>query len=1140
VLGDDAAAVLRDLKRWLKLYDEKANRLDVARCLAESNLVEGDLLQILATWRENEIDNKHKMRIALGCLELLVPLTWPLDKGREMTVNHHRHVPFLQLAQVGYKRSIINFDGARILHTATRVALPSMAVPIKDRSSRDENIIKLLLYFVRNIAMITPPPGVEYDGDEAEISRSATIDAFQYQDILHLLLVLSSSMGEDFNTQDIVVMEIIFHLVKGINTETLFMSEKQVDAQQADELANLRNQEAGMQRGYARSAPTRHNRFGTMIWIKRDDQKMSTVSGQDALVSGAKVLDKMDRYKKWKPPKRASKGETGSMDFDTPVSLSHRANTTLKKFVEDFLDSGFNPLFQNTRKAIEREAERILDYHHRQFFYLVNWFLEAERMRRAAQKSKKSKSKSADKTTDDSFSLVASVLNQEMFITLNRSMEANYTDKMWEDLKANMRCFTQILLTVQEMFESPLEEDQEIAENILARIFYEETTHDRVANIVRTYKDQGFGYLDAATELAHTYIRILEAYSKQNRDLQVRSLRRTRKKKKQPKATGEQGAESDDDLEVVGESGDDEARAERTSKERNFDFKRFASRFLAQGCIDTFTKFTSYYADLSPAQLKRSHRFFYRIAFKMEWGVMLFRVDIIHLLHKMIRGPDGLDPANKGFKEWEELVRQILRKCVKKVQERPELVVEMLFSKTTHTSNFLQYGYETQTIRNAGRPAAELVVKPGHDEGKHVAVVVGALLDRNEGHLLEWVKEQLQKLWEERVSWEDANMAIASIEATTASEEAGEDGEPVPAPAAEPPRAPTITLKPNNDTCKTALFKNGYLRLLLKLCGFTGVDDPDTHSSMWLVPPEVSATSVQDSLDKIKAAEFDPPTFENGLSAEGQIKRVSAAGATRKRVAYDDDDDDDDLIDDDEILFPAGGPTARNPTNALAALKRTRRKRRKVTPTSGDEGEIDESVLAERARLRREKELEKMRKVKSELFVHDSDDDSDAERDKAFFAEEERRRQKVGRVIASISKLAEVTGPKGRGRKRAPVIVDEESEDEETKRARRIQNLLDENEMEMSDSPEASPPKSSARAKRRTAVEDSETEEDEAPARSRDVDMSGMNDSEKENSTSRTNGKMVALDSDDEDAPIVSQRARNRTVGAFVDDSDDE
>ena len=67
VLGDDALAVLKDIKRWLKLYDEKLHRLDVARCLAEANLVKGDLLEILATWPESEEEDKIRAKIALAC-----------------------------------------------------------------------------------------------------------------------------------------------------------------------------------------------------------------------------------------------------------------------------------------------------------------------------------------------------------------------------------------------------------------------------------------------------------------------------------------------------------------------------------------------------------------------------------------------------------------------------------------------------------------------------------------------------------------------------------------------------------------------------------------------------------------------------------------------------------------------------------------------------------------------------------------------------------------------------------------------------------------------------------------------------------------------------------------------------------------
>ena len=67
MLGDDALACLKDLRRWIKVYDQRLNRLDVQRILAESNLVKGDLLEILSSWSQSDKKNKLKTKISLKC-----------------------------------------------------------------------------------------------------------------------------------------------------------------------------------------------------------------------------------------------------------------------------------------------------------------------------------------------------------------------------------------------------------------------------------------------------------------------------------------------------------------------------------------------------------------------------------------------------------------------------------------------------------------------------------------------------------------------------------------------------------------------------------------------------------------------------------------------------------------------------------------------------------------------------------------------------------------------------------------------------------------------------------------------------------------------------------------------------------------
>lgn len=775
--------MLRDLKKWIRFYDEKTNRMDVARCIAEANLVDGDLLHILAMWPENATENKFRARMALACLEVLVPLTWPLDRDPEkMTVNHHRHIPVLELAQVAYKRSIINFDGARILHTAVRAALPAMAVPIGDRTQRDQGIIKLMLFFLRNIVMIEPPAHIKYDGDESQISRSAVLDAFSYQDIFMVLLTLASNMGEDFRTEDVIVMEIIYHLVKRVDAEQMFMSEQQLHKSKAKELSSLMEKEAAMLKAYNRKGPTRHNRFGTMVWMQRDGGKMSSISGQDALVDAATRQQKIDDSKTFRPPRRPrKKGEMEPKDLGREPKLNHRANTQLKSFVEDFLDAGFNPLFEHIRKSIDREASHVLSHHRRQFMYLVAWFLEAERVRRSAKRAARPRNSSNDDVS--SFNLVAGVLNQSMFITLNRTMTQAWEHKDWPELTASMRCFTQILLTVQEMSQSPNEEDQEIAENTLSRLFYEDATHDLVANVVRQYNGQGFDYLDAATEMTHHFVRILEGYSKQNVDMQVRTRRRTRRKKKAAKAAASEAGDAgnaDDDEDD--ESANDESRAEQASKERKFDFQRFSMRFTPQGVVDAFVTFTKYYKDLNDAQLKRAHRYFYRLAFKQEMSVMLFRVDIIHLFHSMIKGPEPLDKGSKMYKEWEELAKQIIRKCIRKIQERPALLIEMLFSKTNRTAFYLEYGHEKQTVSSTKpRPAAEPEFKYTEDREEQIAIAVGVLLDKNQSDHIAWVKKTLTDAEQARRASSVADQVLPSVET-----EAATDGAEPPAETTAP------------------------------------------------------------------------------------------------------------------------------------------------------------------------------------------------------------------------------------------------------------------------------------------------------------------------------------------------------------------
>ncbi|PCG98671.1 hypothetical protein PENOC_061840 [Penicillium occitanis (nom. inval.)] len=1127
-LGDDALACLRDIRKWLKLYDDKTNRLDVARCLGEANIVNGDLLPILGLWYKSEgYKKKHLTRVALACLELLVPLTWPVEIHGQMTVNHHRHTPYLQQAQVQYKRGILDqHAGLDTLRAVLQVGLPSLTMPKSERTSRDDGILKLMLYLLRNVTMITAPKGLVTDADEDETSRSATINAFQQQNVFALLLTMCANINEDFNFQDVVLLETLFHLVKGVDVQKLFMNDNERQKKRNDELSDLLQKENGVKREYAKNAPTRHGRFGTMIWVKRDDAKVSTVSGQDILKDSQIAFNKMDQTKKWNRPKhgRRQQPEAASGDFSSTTHLTSTATKNLRTFVEEFLDTGFNPLFTHVRKAIEREADRVTEINTRQFLYVVAWFLQAERERRKYHKKQNERNKGTSKEIEpDNFSLVASVLNQETFVFLNRAMQYSFDHNDWQDLNANMRCFTQILLTVQEMSASPFEEDQEIAENILNRIFYEETTHDRIIAIVRGYKDQGFAYLDACTELSHVFLRMLESYSKENVDMQVRSKRRSRAKKAETAVHEENGDSEAEEL----------ADAARVAKERKFDFNRFAARFCSQKGVDTFVQFTTYYRDLTDEQLKRAHRFFYRVAFKQELSIILYRLDILNLFYRMIKGPGALDSSKPIFRDWEEFVKHLTKKMVKKLNERPALFTELLFSKINATLFFLEYGYERQTISVSGtRPPAQLEVHPraGTTRDEKLNVVVAALIMDGRADLVKWLSEALRSAANERSSWE--------AEETIRQAESNEEGISL-----RP--SPLIEIKPSDDAIRTATFRNGRLRLLLNLVGVERLGSEDVMGSSWVVPSSLSSETLFAIVSTIEKGLENPVTEIDGLDPREQIRRVPTAEPkethqTTLDVDFGSESEGEDAIPDGP-LFP---PNIRSKSNALKELKEKRKKRSKRDDY--DKEPLDDATLEERRRVREENARERQAKIKSDLFVHDSDDESDEEADKEFFEREEAVRKAQDQRVreALINKALEEDASNEQSKKKKPTrrkrrSMEDDQSDKDTESEGQKKRRITVSGFEMSDDDEDDDvlmTGTNGDLGSRGASTSQGVEEDDTPPISTEQEEWDL-DKELEQQKSAA---VVATHDDDseEDGPVAGSRRRARA--GFVIESDSE
>ena len=124
-----------------------------------------------------------------------------------------------------------------------------------------------------------------------------------------------------------------------------------------------------------------------------------------------------------------------------------------------------------------------------------------------------------------------------------------------------------------------------------------------------------------------------------------------------------------------------------------------------------------------------------------------------------MKGPGGLDSESPAYREWDDFVRHFFRQVVKRVQERPELVVEMLFSKIPATIFFLEHGYDREVTVKAPRAPAELEIKPGMELPEQIGVAVSVLVNQSKSDAIRWVREVLTSAAEERKAWEEAEEA---------------------------------------------------------------------------------------------------------------------------------------------------------------------------------------------------------------------------------------------------------------------------------------------------------------------------------------------------------------------------------------------
>lgn len=1082
-LGHDALACLKDLKRWLRSVDEKNSSFDVALACADSGLVTNDLTVILCQWFKPSSDKVRKTKavekIMLSSLELLVLLTWPIDVNRKTLRKDYTARTNAKRAQLVYKHHILNYRLGLTLKAVISLGLNALKTPKEDREPRDVNILRLILFFIRNVMYIEPlppsksPKGLTNSADlpngisVEDISTGAVLAAFEKHKVLLFLTSIAHSVQTNLTDESFgqVVMECLSLLTKGIDVNGLFHQPQRrtapSNAQQSTtevapassaaglQLQDLLKEEDKRKRLQNNSISTRHGRFGTLLTIRApDDSGYYTVSGQEALNSTHTTLDKLDRSKKWHKMS-TFKYDSNAYLMRSPVYLNLSSRLILTRFINELMVGGcFNNLLRFVGQTLTSASNEsalgraglldAVDGHDlASYFMTVAWFLRYKRQRHTYYKENNKVPQEDEDSLD--YGSVGEALNEINFILLISYFRSAYDSKDFDSLHVAMICFREMLLISHTIFtkarsqrelelasENDVDEDRELAEGIIRKLFSQKQFLDVIVNIPKTALKHSPEYLNVVVSVVHILLKSFESLANEDVKLFIKTRRKMSKLGRKGGLNQDMDKQHWHLIDKDSDDEDDEAEIRYITQERKLDFKNTEVRFFHADTVSTHIQYLSKFEDLSQEEIKRGISFFHRLFFVRKDYSALYRLDFMNTIFRLRL---FLPKRSRIRTHVEDFIVYFMKKF-KMALDRFPVALELLFPRfenlelkgylstgdldlsSTKSEGAMGMGrssyFENDARQPKEAPLLEFIDSDKLLDDKISILVYQMLKKNNASKVFKFLTSELERL----ANLKNLGLALVALKLTLAN--------------------------------RKLVITDSHLRLLLETIGFeiAFVQNDET-----ILKPEVTAAELVESkelinkwvrflkgytgdlepfLDQIRivvfsneqlhfgtqaysslriGAPFDELVAANlGLSDE-QIKKVIGLA---KRKEYDEAyelnryAEDNDF--DPENEHGEGDLDDANLSDEEVPIKKAR-KRRSTKMVSLDDDLEDESSTSQKSTRRRRRampnldidsDVENASSIsKSAEIVHDSDDDSDDERVQSFFEREEKLRQLI-------------------------------------------------------------------------------------------------------------------------------------------------
>ncbi|CAE6475330.1 unnamed protein product [Rhizoctonia solani] len=983
VLGDDCLGCLRDLKKlWRK--DDTDDERTVARVFWETRVLQNDLVPILIETAGGDIVGDKR---AVACADVIGAMTWPIDIAAELKeldeqLDERTDYATLVLAQLHYKEALARPE---VLKALQNIIMPCMAKDKRSRSERDTQIISLVLYIFRNLLLLKDPPRASSSLSASSTSlaslQSRLLVSLRTTGLLDLFLTCTSNAdAPEFSEFSAVLLEITYLIIRGVGVRDVAKVKEKVARKgeggmlgdgEDEQLKALLDQEKRQRQIAKRGAPTRHSRFGTTIALKTNKEQY-ILHRQEAIKADPSEM--IDMVKKKRAKKTVRVDEVGVFN-----PLSSEALGALAMFAGKFVESCFNTFMSCVLKDIKSERPKYTEKDNLRLLFLTKWFLEFFLMVRENQeKERKQKGLVAGALELWPFGYVSEVVEHGWAPWVLRRMRAAVEEKpkLWVELHAGMDCLTQLLNLIILMAQDPDEANQEAAETLQHQLYYNGEALDVALESLRGYKDQSIAYLDSAVHLAYVLLRMLEKWAHSQGEMYVR------KKKKSLTKKAKGVSEEEGIVDVDSDEGEEKA-TEDLVKEQMFVFEKYEAKFaqedIAHACLVYLARWREF---TSSEQMRRIVGLLHRQAVKAKAEGFFFKVSTLALFQSILKNQASL-PKDQPYKDLLQLINFILRKFFKNAQEHPLLLVEAFFPK--NRGQWKAYSSYEPEVKPKSKPAgkAEVGVKKGFKTSEQIGIAVACLVEEDSRSLIDWVVDVLKRVGRQRQ---------AIVEETDAGEDppSDEDEEAAAArQAALQKKVPSqeamnkfeeYRIPYLDDQQSEAATSNKYLKLLMRLVGFTCTDD-DALEPEWHVPKQLTPSELQTSQNVIEQYLANPIDLQGKKAKEHLTAKRSTR---RKREEYEESSSSSEeskgLSDTGEEDFL---PNDEASVQRRAARRAAREERR-----------------AAKRQRREERESKKRERKKKEVQVYKSAEiieDSDAELgdDDAFFAKERELMEKA-------------------------------------------------------------------------------------------------------------------------------------------------